>query len=207
MSTISNVGSTYFSATSSTAINQTSQNTRRVDSDGDGGGRPHRGGGGHRIGGAIGEALQQLGLNLPPPPSAANAANGTPPAGATQAPGTSDVGQAFHEFAHTLFQALRAQGQGQDLGEGSGQPGQNRLEQGVQSLLQKISGSTGSDSDGTVSDLTDAFNNLVKALGGSSSSDGSGSAPTLQAFLEKFQQDLQSGGNVSTSGLKVNTSA
>jgi hypothetical protein len=204
MSTISNVGSTYVSATSSTAIHQNRQDTRRVDADGDAGGRPHRGGGGHRIGGAIGEALQQLGLNLPPPPSAANAANGPPPAGAKQAPGTSDVGQAFHEFAHTLFAALRSQGQGQDSSEGTGQPGQNRLEQNVQSLLQKITASTGSDSDSTVSDLTDAFNNLVKALGGSSSADGS--APTLQAFLEKFQQDLQSGGNVSTSGLKVNIS-
>jgi hypothetical protein len=207
MSTISNVGSTYFSATTSTTINQTSQNTGRVDNDGDSGGHHHRGGGGHRIGGAIGEALQQLGLNLPPPPSAANAASGSPPAGGAQAPGTSDVGQAFHEFAHTLFQALRSQSQGQDLGEGSGQPGQNRLEQGVQSLLQKISGGTASGNDSTVSDLTDAFNNLVKALGGGSSTDGSSAAPTLQAFLEKFQQDLQSGGNVSTSGLKVNTSA
>lgn len=204
MSTISNVGSTYFSATTSTTINQ---NTRRVDSDGDAGGRPHRGGGGHRIGGAIGEALQQLGLNLPPPPQAANAASGAPPAGATQAPGTSDVGQAFHEFAHTLFQALRSQSQGQDLGEGSGQAGQSRLEQSVQSLLQKISGTAGADNGGNLSDLTDAFNNLVKALGGTATTDGSGSAPTLQAFLEKFQQDLQSGGNVSTSGLKVNTSA
>jgi len=202
MSTISNVGSSYFSASTSTAINQ---NTRRVDSEGDAVGRPHRGGGGHRIGGAIGEALQQIGLNLPPPPQSANAVSGPPPAGATQAPGTSDVGQAFHEFAHTLFQALRSQGQGQDLGEGSGQPGQNRLEQSVQSLLQKVSGTTGSGSDSTVSDLTDAFNNLVKALGGSTSTDGT--APTLQAFLENFQQDLQSGGNVSTSGLKVNTSA
>jgi len=201
MSTISSVGNTYLS--SSTTISQASQSNRRVDSDGDAASRPHRGGGGHRIGGAIGEALQQIGLKLPPPPSAANAAGG-PPAGATQAPGTSDIGKAFHEFAHTLFQALRSQGQGQDLGEGTGQPGQSRLEQNVQSLLQKITGSTEADSSSTESDLTDAFNNLVKALGGSSNTEGS--APTLQAFLEKFQQDLQSGGNVSTSGLKVNVS-
>lgn len=207
MSTISNVGSANFSVSSSTTINQNSQNNRRVDSDGDAVGRPHRGGGGHRIGGAIGEALQQLGLNLPPPPSATGGASGTPPSGAAQAPGTSDVGQAFHEFAHSLFQALRAQGQGQELGDGTGQPGQNRLEQSVQSLLQKLSNSTGTGGDGTLSDLTDAFNNLVNALGGSSGTDGNGTAPTLQAFLEKFQQDLRSGGNVSTSGLKVNTSA
>ncbi|MTW12907.1 hypothetical protein GM658_20070 [Pseudoduganella eburnea] len=206
MSTISSVGSTNFSV-SSTTINQNSQPPRRVDSDGENVGRPHRGGGGHRIGGAIGEALQQLGLNLPPPPSATSGAGGTPPAGATQAPGTSDVGQAFHEFAHTLFQALRAQGQGQELGDGSGHPGQNRLEQSVQSLLQKLASSTETGGDGTLSDLTDAFNNLVNVLGGSSGTDGSATAPTLQAFLEKFQQDLQSGGNVSTSGLKVNTSA
>lgn len=207
MSTLSNIGSAYFSATASTAVNQASQHTRLAEGDGDAVGRPHRGGGGHRIGGAIGEALQQLGLNLPPPPSAPNAANGPPPAGATQAPGTSDVGQAFHEFAHTLFQALRAQGRGHDSGEGSGQPGQNRLAQGVQSLLQKISSTTGSDSDSSVSDLTDAFNNLVDALGGTSNTEGTSTAPTLQDFLEKFLQDLQSGGNVSTSGLKVNTSA
>lgn len=200
MSTISSVGSTYLSATSSAAVNQTRQNTSRVDDDG--GGRPHRGGGGHRIGGAIGEALQQLGLSLPPPPSAASAAGGSGPA---QAPGTSDVGKAFHEFAHTLFQALRSQGQGQDFSAGSGQPGQNRLEQSVQSLLQQVSGTAGTGSS-TVSDLTDAFNNLVKTLGGTST-DGSATAPTLQAFLEKFQQDLQSGGNVSTSGLTVNTAA
>lgn len=206
MNTISNVGSAHFSATASTTINQ---NTRRVDADGDAVGRPHRGGGGHRIGGAIGEALQQLGLSLPPPPSAVNATSGTPPAGATQAPGTSDVGKAFHEFAHTLFQALRSQGQGQgqDTGAGSGQLGQNRLEQSVQSLLQKITGSTGSDGDGTVSDLTDAFDELVTALGGTTSTDDSDAAPRLQAFLENFLQDLQSGGNAGTSGLKINTSA
>lgn len=200
MTTISNVGSTYFSASASTTINQ---NTRRVDSEGDAVGRPHRGGGGHRIGGAIGEALQQIGLILPPPTQTANAASGPTPAGATQPLGTSDIGQAFHEFAHTLFQALRSQGQ--DLVEGAGQPGQSRLEQNVKSLLQKITDSTGSDSDSTVSDLTGAFNNLVKALGDSTSTDDT--APTLRAFLENFQQDLQSGGNVGTSGLKVNTSA
>lgn len=206
MSTISSIGSSYLSTTTSATVEQARQNSNRVDNDGDGGGRPHRGGGGHRIGGAIGEALQQIGLNLPPPPSAASAAGGPPPAGAPQAPGTSDVGKAFHEFAHTLFQALRSQGQGNDFSAGSGQPGQNRLEQSVQSLLQQVSGSTGSSS-GAVSDLTDAFNNLVKALGGSTSTDGSGTAPTLQAFLEKFQQDLQSGARINTSGLSVNTAA
>lgn len=199
MSTISTVGNSYLSTASSATVHQLRQNAGRVDNDGDGG-RPHRGGGGHRIGGAIGEALQQLGLTLPPPPSAAR---GGAQVGAEQAPGTSDVGRAFHEFAHTLFQALRSQGQGQDLSEGSGQPGQNRLVESVQSLLQKISGATGA-SDSTVSDLTDAFNKLVKALGGTTSNDGGSTAPTLQAFLEKFQQDLQSGGTVSTSGLAVN---
>jgi hypothetical protein len=104
-----------------------------------------------------------------------------------------------------LFQALRSQSQGDDLSEGSGQPGQNRLGQSVQSLLQQISSGTGASS--TVSDLTDAFANLVNALGGGSGTDGGGTAPTLQAFLEKFQQDLQSGGNISTSGLSVNTAA
>jgi len=204
MSTISNVGNAYLSTTGSTSVTPAKQNPNRIDNGGDGGGRPHRGGEGHRIGGAIGEALQQLGLNLPPPPSAARPAGSAAPTGATQAPGTSDVGRAFHEFAHTLFQALRSQSQGDDLSEGSGQPGQNRLGQSVQSLLQQISSGTGASS--TVSDLTDAFANLVNALGGGSGTDG-GAAPTLQAFLEKFQQDLQSGGNISTSGLSVNTAA
>lgn len=194
MSSVSSIGSAHFSATAS--VSQVRQNPNRIESDGDAGGRPHRGGGGHRIGGAIGEALQQIGLNLPPPPPGANPAGGVPQAGPPQAPGTSDVGKAFHEFAHTLFQALRSQDR---------EPGQDRLEHNVQSLLQQVAGDTESDS-GTVSDLTDAFNTLVEALGGGAASEDSETAPTLQAFLEKFLQDLQGGGNADSSGLSVNIS-
>lgn len=175
---------------------------RRVD--GDGGGHHHHGGG--RIGGAFTEALQQTGLSLPTPPTKGSGDSAGQDGDSSQ---NTDVSQAYQKFAQTLFQALGDQNQQANAspnagqGHAQGDHGPGKLAQNLQSLLQQVS-SAGTSADGSsaASNLNEAFNNLTQALGNSGSAD---KPPTLQAFLENFLQDVQTGGNSSTTGLAVNT--
>jgi hypothetical protein len=186
--------------------NATGGASRRAD--GDGGGHHHHGGG--RIGGAFSEALQQTGLSRPAPSTQAGG-NGTSQTGENSQ--NADVSQAYQQFARTLFQALGDQNQQAGASQSAGQHnaqgehGPGKLAQNLQSLLQQISstgtdGSTSTTGGSAAASLNDAFNNLAQALGNANSAD---KPPTLQAFLENFLQDVQTGGHAGTTGLAVNT--
>lgn len=213
---ISSVSSSYVSPLSS--IQSTSSGNAvgsSADPDGDGdGGRPHRA---HRGGGhmqqAMAQAFQSLGLSLPQndstKPSAAGATDSDADSDGSTS-GVSNVRQDMHQFTHALFQAVKADSSSaaptstqNTSGNGQAGPsdGQNGFAAGLSSLISQVA------SGNAPAALQDAFTKLTSDLqsgGGTTSSSttsasGNSSQATLQAFLNKLQENLGYGSSSSSS--------
>lgn len=191
---------------------------RRDDGDGDDPGVRRHEGHGHGRGrgplqGALMQALQSLGLTLPPAgasgttattPSAPAGTSGSTDGAAAPVPAQPDTAAAtptdgnvradIRHFMHALFQAIKGESSGDGAKE-SGQHGEQKsgMASGLSALISKVS-------NGTVpAELQAAFSKVLGDFGGSSASPSAGtatapgtSAPqvTLQALLSKMQQNL-----------------
>jgi hypothetical protein len=196
------------------------------DADGDSGtatavhgGGHHHGGG--RVGQAVMDALQSLGVSLPPPPGAQTQSDSTTTgtSSATSAVGSTDASSStgtvrtdLRAFMHDLFQAVKGEqtsGSG-TTGSDPSKPGAS-FASGLSALISQVS------SGAAPADLQSAFNQLTtdlqSATGGSSGSSGSlssgdGSQPNLLSFLTKLQDSLgYAASNNSATGNLVSATA
>ncbi|MDB6082397.1 MAG: hypothetical protein JWN43_278 [Gammaproteobacteria bacterium] len=168
--------------------------------------------------------------------AAANAAS-TPVASSGTATVAQNAAQDVQSFLHSLFQALKADGLGgsttsaggpsaataatgstpSNTGIGaSGGAGQYQgsLASSLQTLIQQL-GSNGAPSASTAN-LSDSFNTMMQGVNGSAATANAGDPSTgsnpqsqasLQNFLNKLLQTVQSGGSHSLSSVGVNVDA
>ncbi len=188
-------GSTGSSIASALAITNNGQTpSGAVDADGDHDGSTSIRGGqsgrqqGHALRLAISQTLQQLGLTSRSAPAAASGSvdrdgdnDGSGSGGSTQ--------QALHTFLHDLVQAAR-NGAGTPTGKTGAAGYGGDLQTNVQNLVQSLG--TDPSADPTLSKLTNDFQALLQSANGGAAgaSDATGTAPTLQGFLQKLVQNL-----------------
>jgi hypothetical protein len=151
----------------------------------------HHGGG--RMGHAVMEALQSLGVSLPQQGdnSTASSSNGntdTDGDGDSAAQGSGSIRKDMHDFMHALFQAVRSESSDASSAPGSAAGGSN-FASGLSAVVSQVSNGS------APSDLQSAFNQLASDLqsaGATSSGNtgGSASSLTLQNFLSQLQSNL-----------------
>lgn len=171
---------------------------------------------------AIFQALTQIGAGESTDTTTSSTADSSSSSSSSTA-SSSDIAQALGSFMQNLMGALHdqssstASGSGTETDsedDGSGNTSGTRsaghhrpnIENDLQSLIQKLQGSSSTSStsttaaDFTQSELEQSFQNLLSALGGGSSS----SEATLTNFLQAFADNMSGS---STSGSVISTQA
>jgi hypothetical protein len=208
ISSLSSFNTTITSLSSTGAVQGAGSGPFDADGDGDAGGHRVHGGRHGRMGEAVMQALQSLGISMPAPDGQAgnasssqdNGSSGATAGGADAASGSGDVRKDVHNFMHALFEAVKSESSG-DAGAADGT---NSTANGPSSFASGLSALVTQASNGTApADLQSAFDVLqsdVQAAGSSSSADGSsGTQVSLQAFLTKLQDGLGYGTTANSS--------
>ena len=160
----------------------------------------------------IEQALNQMGISLPPPQTSDSNANGqngsrTATHGVN---GSSDPYQAMHQLMHDIFAAVQYANGAASSGASNQQGG---FAGGLQNLISSLGSSSasssstgGSSSNSTLNQLQTDFSNFLSTLQtNGSASNGQSQKQSVMTFLQNLEASL--GGNSPISGGLLGTTA